>query len=71
MMIRQSLYGLIPKQGHPLIVVLLLGMIGSVDEYATILGKTTKQLAQEVFQPPEVSESEVREAASLRSRLIF
>jgi len=38
------------------------GMIGSVDEYATILGKTTKQLAQEVFQPPEVSESEGEES---------
>ena len=36
-------------------------MIGSVDEYATILGKTAKELTvtEEKFQPPEVSDSEV------------
>jgi len=38
----------------------LPGMIGSVDEYATILGKTAKELTvtEEKFQPPEVSDSE-------------
>merc|ERR1719309_1088812 len=42
----------------------LPGLIGSVDEYATILGKTTDQVHEEKFQPPEVSESEGEESAA-------
>ena len=38
---------------------LCLGVIKSVDEYATILGKKVTELTETKFQPPEVSESEV------------
>ncbi|XP_023336267.1 trichohyalin [Eurytemora carolleeae] len=40
----------------------LPGRIGSVDEYANILGKSVKELTEEKFQPPEVSDSEGEES---------
>jgi len=36
----------------------LPGMIGSLEEYANIVGKTVSQLADAKYEPPEVSESE-------------
>merc|ERR1712071_242499 len=39
----------------------LPGVIKSVDEYATILGKKVTELTETKFQPPEVSESEGEE----------
>ena len=39
---------------------LCLGRIGSVDEYANILGRSVKELTEDKFQPPEVSDSEVK-----------
>lgn len=40
----------------------LPGLISSVDEYATILGKTPTQLLDDKNQPPELSESEGEES---------
>ena len=39
----------------------ILGMIGSVNEYAKILGKSVTEMTEDKYQPPpaEASESEV------------
>merc|ERR1712059_220999 len=36
----------------------LPGMIGSLEQYATLVGKSVGQLAESKYEPPDVSESD-------------